>query len=95
MKAIVQIIGSTAGIPTPHDGKWLVEWNPHTYYGACDIATTDDPKEAKVFDGPIHVMKEWRIVSAVQAIRPTDGLPNRPLTGLSIMIQNAEALLDE
>jgi hypothetical protein len=86
MSVLVRIIADANGNPTPHDGRWVVRWNPHTKFGVCDIQSTSDIRKARRFANPGHAVEEWRTISRVQLIRPTDGKPNRPLNGLSIEI---------
>ena len=84
MAVIIRIIGAApGGQPTPHDGKFVVHWNPHTEYGIAELETSDDPCKARVFADVLEAWREWSTVSDVQATRPDDK-PNRPLTGLSI-----------
>jgi hypothetical protein len=88
MSVIVQVIGASSGVPTPHDGRWVVEWNPHVPFGTLALTSTDDPAKAKRFPSFEDVMRQRRTVSHVQAYRP-DGQPNRPLSGIDIEIKNA------
>lgn len=87
MGVIVRIIGAADGkTRTPHDGKFVVAWNPHTMAGFLDVISTTDWKKAKVFKDTAEVFKEWRAVSKKQPLRPWDKLPNKPLTGVSLDI---------
>ena len=90
MNAIVKVIGTLDGTPSPHDGRWVVGWNPHTPYGTCEIATTPDRALAKVFVDAEEAYRQWHATSVLAPYRP-DGLPNRPLTGLTVEIVNLEA----
>ena len=90
MTVIVRIIalaGGTGTASSPHEGRWVRYWNPHTRAGVCELETTVNRAEARRFASPDVVMAEWRTVSVVEARRPWDGEPNRPLTGLSIQTQ--------
>lgn len=84
---VVQVLGAVNGVATRHDDEFVVSWNPHTIFGCCDIETTPDKKRARVFANISEVFSELRTVSNVQPRRPTDGKPNRPLTGLHVMIE--------
>lgn len=84
MSSIVKIIGAAGGTRTPHDGRYVVAWNPHTRYGMLECESTDDVTKAHQFDGA-DAFRAWTTVSSVQAVRP-DGLPNKPLTALTIEI---------
>lgn len=82
---VARVISDANGDETPHDGRFVKRWNPHTVYGICDLSSTDDLQAAKKFATASEAMAEWRTVSEVAPRRP-DGLPNRPLTGLTIEI---------
>lgn len=89
MAFVVQIIGAAAGSPkTEHDGRWLISADPHTPYGELAMTTTDDRAKATRFDDIAGLFRLWRTVSKVQLVRPTDGRPNRPLTGMSFIIES-------
>ena len=81
-RVVVRVMCHADGTPTPHDGRYVVAWNPHTPYGTCSIDTTDDIRQARRFRAPQALMT-WRAVSHVEPIRP-DGRPNRPLSGLTV-----------
>lgn len=85
MTNIVRIVGTANGGSTPHDGCYVVAWNPHTKFGTCEIDTTRDLTKARRFKNPAQILDEWTTVSVVQRKRP-DGKPNRPLSGLTIEI---------
>jgi len=88
MSVIVKVIGASSGIVTPHDGRWVVEWNPHVTFGTLALTSTDDPAKAKRFPSIADVMRQRQTVSRMQTYRP-DGQPNRPLSGIDIEIENA------
>ena len=85
---IVKIIGAST-CATPHDGRYLVSWNPNTRYGELHCVSTDDPGAAKVFDDVRDAMNDWHTVSKVEPNRPSDGRPNRPLSALTITFEDA------
>lgn len=86
---IAQIHCAANGTPTPHDGRYVVDWNPHTKAGVLELTSTTDKAQARRF-----VMREatvqWRTVSQVQPQRPWDGMPNRPLTAVTIVFERVE-----
>lgn len=83
MKAtIIRVIGGADGRSTPHDGRYVVSWNPHTEYGALELTSTDDPAKAKRF-AFAEAFGEYRTVSQRQFLRPDGGI-NRPLTGITV-----------
>ena len=84
MKTIVKVVAlATGGMPSQHENKYVAHWSPHTKAGICELETTTDPDKAKRFDGIQEIWAEWKTVSDVEAVRPWDGKPNRPLTGIS------------
>lgn len=89
MKAIVMIVGAADGTSrTPHDGRYLVAWNPHTPEGELNVATSPNKGYARVFDDVKDVLDTWQTVSNVQPTRG-DGKPNRPLTAVHLSVQRA------
>lgn len=86
---IVRIVGAVGDIATPHDGHFLMDWNPHTEYGHLEVYSTAIKYKAKRFAEAKDALDEWNTVSNVQPTRP-DGKPNRPLTALSILIEKEE-----
>lgn len=85
MSVLVKIASLADGSKTPHDGRYLKRWNPHTEFGTCEIDTTADRAKAKRFADVVKALAEWKTVSRRQTYRP-DGELNRPLTGLTIEI---------
>lgn len=90
MPSIVKIIGAANGTPTPHDGRYVVSWNPHTRYGVLECVSTDDIAKATRFDGAHDALDRYLTISSVQSRRP-DGEANRPLRALTIEILGAGA----
>lgn len=91
MKSIVRVICAADGRKTPHDGRYVVAWNPHTPAGELELTSSDNPHDARQF-AQNELWDEWRAISNVQPKRPWDGMPNRPLTGLNLDIIHVEAL---
>ena len=84
----VWIVGAADGVPTPHDGRWLVSWNPHTEFGVLELTSTDKRSKASIMSlEEIHA--QWAAQSRMQPLRPNDGQPNRPLTAVTIEIMRA------
>ena len=81
----VRVEGAANGRATPHDGRWLVAWNPHTEAGTLELTSTDDRAAAGTFE-PMQVLEQWKTVSNVQRRRPWDGELNRPLTGVNVSL---------
>lgn len=81
---IIRIVGAADGrTPTPHDGQFLVSWNPHTKFGELEVESSYRREDARKFDTASQALEEWRTVSNIQDKRP-DGMPNRPLTALTL-----------
>jgi hypothetical protein len=88
MAYVVLIIGSPSA-KTPHDGRWLVAWDPNTEAGTLSCTSTDEVREARQFERAGDALDEWKTISSVQPTRPWDGKPNRPLSGLTITLERA------
>jgi hypothetical protein len=88
MAVTAKVFCASDGSPTPHDGRYVSWWNPHTEAGVLECVTTDDLAEAKTWATITEVFAERRTVSKVQPTRPWDGLPNRPLMGIAVEIDN-------
>jgi hypothetical protein len=84
---IVRVICAANGDVTPHDGRYVVRWNPHTQAGVLELTSTDYRPRARRFTMQ-EVHQEWSTVSRVEPTRPWDGKPNRPLAGVSIEIED-------
>lgn len=81
----VKVVSRADGRSSPHDGRWIVACNPHVNAGDLDVRTTEDRAQACIF-----TLEEWwnlyRTTSRVQRVRPWDGKPNRPVTGLNYIL---------
>lgn len=83
---VVKVIGAAdGGIVTPHDGRYVIDWDANTCFGTLACTSTDDLSLAREFASTDEIFQEWRAISIVEPRRP-DGLINRPLTGLTIEI---------
>jgi hypothetical protein len=89
MSRIVQVVCAADGGRTPHDGRWVVSWNPHTEAGTLELTSTSDKAKARRFENGDEFV-EWKTISKVQPRRPWDGKPNRPLTGITIHTEVAD-----
>ena len=87
MSVVVKIEGAASGAPTPHDGRYVLFWNPHSAFGFADLVTTDDRYKARQFRDAAHALEEYRTVSNVEKRRPTDGKPNRPLSAFTVTLE--------
>lgn len=84
---VVRIVSAADGTATPHDGRWVVAWDSDSEAGELVCTSTACRAKARRFTGQREVFAEWTAVSKKQPTRPWDGLPNRPLTGLSIEME--------
>lgn len=88
-EVIVKVVCASDGSSTPHDGRWVVAWNPHTAFGLLELTSTANRAAAQRFGGPHEVLREWKTISMRHPLRP-DGKANRPLSGLTISLEAAE-----
>lgn len=89
MPVVIRIVRAENGTRTPHDGRFLVAWNPHQPYGTLAVTSTDDISKARRFSGVFRAISDARTISRVQPRRP-DGLPNRPLSALTFEVVPVE-----
>jgi hypothetical protein len=78
----ILLIGTSAGVPTPHDGRYISGYespglNPDLTWMGGYIETTADIKQALGFPTGMAALLKYR---EANGIRPYDGEPNRPLT---------------
>ena len=81
-KVILRVLGAADGTPTPHDGRYVTDWNPHTLFGILAVNSTADRDKATVFESH-EAMERWKAISSIQKRRP-DGRANRPLSALTV-----------
>lgn len=86
MTIVVRIVSRADGSHTPHDGRFVFHWNPHTEAGVLELDSVRDPALARRFTDLDEAVREWNTVSHVQPKRPWDGAPNRPLTAVTAEI---------
>lgn len=85
-EVIVMVVGNSGGGTTPHDGRYVVHWDPHTEYGILKLTSSVQRGLARRFASAEQVLKEWRTISKHHPVRP-DGKPNRPLSGITISVE--------
>lgn len=90
MKYVIQIVESVGvQIPLPAEqwvGSYIRSVDFEANGGRGDVRITWDPEEALQFDSAFRAMEFWRTQSKTVPLRPTDGLPNRPLTAYTVSI---------
>lgn len=84
MSIVVRVVCAADGSKTPHDGCYVVAWNPHTKAGILELTSTPNPAEAYHFANVGQVVQEYRTVSRIERVRSWDGRLNRPLTGVTV-----------
>jgi hypothetical protein len=80
---IIRVVGVPEGWRTPHDGRWIVDYDPDTPYGMLALTTTASPAKARHFATFNEAWDYCQRPSATHPKRP-DGRPNRPVSGLSL-----------
>lgn len=80
------VVSGANGDPTPHDGRYVVHWDPHTEFGMLKLVSTTQRGLAYRFPSAEQVLKEWRTISKHHPVRP-DGKANRPLAGITISVE--------
>lgn len=91
----LKLVGLANGPRTPHDGRYLMEYDPRWRSESERVVdedghmlliylfrTTDDIRKAMRFETPTAAFSVWKSVSPNLPTRP-DGKPNRPLTAFT------------
>jgi hypothetical protein len=84
LPVIVRVMRASNGQKTPHDNRFVVEWDPHTRAGILSLKSSPDPERAHIFSSAAEVLEQRRTISHSQPTRPWDGEPNRPLMALAV-----------
>jgi hypothetical protein len=84
LPVIVRVMCASDGHKTPHDNRYVVEWDPHTRAGILSVRSSADPERARIFSSAAEVLEQRRTISHAQSTRPWDGEPNRPLMALAV-----------
>ena len=83
----MQLVCLANGEASPHDGTYLVQYEPPAMrvdasgYEGGILITTRVVAEAHKFSDSVELFECWRKANGV---RPYDGKPNRPLTAYTI-----------
>lgn len=85
---VIRAAGFANGTPCPHEGQFLKSFDHEAHRGQGEGDFTANAAEAMKFKGTTEAFEFWRRQSKTRKLRP-DGKPNRPLTSLSIMIEDA------
>ena len=84
---VIRAMGFANGRHCPHVGQWLLSFDFNAHNGQGFGVFTKNPAKAMRFDDAKAAFAFWRTQSVVKPLRP-DGKPNRPLTALTIEIEN-------
>lgn len=82
------------GVPCPIAGQWLKSFDFEYDNGRGDGTFTNDPRKAMVFESQRHAEDYWNTVPKCRPYR-TDGLPNKPLTSTTCVIEPRELAIKE
>jgi hypothetical protein len=90
VSAVIRVIGLIAGRRSPHDGRFVVDYDPTPI--ACGeppvLVTTSDIEYARRFDSTVSALRFWQMDSGLLR---DDGKPDRPLTAYTVEITKCEA----
>lgn len=81
---VIKAVGYANGEPCPFAGQYLVSYDPDA--PAADFAWDKD--KAKRFPDLEAALAEWNQVCGTDPVRE-DGKPNKPLTAITVVIDNA------
>lgn len=84
---VPHIIGGSVGRATPDVPHWVRSCDVDADGGRGRLEITSDPALALRFPDFVAAWDYWRRQSTVEPLR-FDGKPNRPLTALSISIED-------
>lgn len=83
---VIRALGFANGVPCPHEDEWLESFDHDAYNGRGYGTFTRKINHAKRFASKAEAFEFWGRQSAVKPLRP-DGRPNKPLTALTIEIE--------
>lgn len=88
MPYVMRIVGLVRGGATPHDGRYVVEFDAGPVglpLGECVLRTSRNIEHARRYATREDAHYAWRSMDIREPTRP-DGRPNRPLTVFSVEI---------
>lgn len=85
---VIRAIGFANETPCPHEGQFLMKADFEAFGGQGHMVFTDDVGKALKFATAGDALLFWQTTSRTKPKRP-DGRPNRPLTTLTIEIEDA------
>lgn len=87
MNVVIRAIAFANGEHCPHAGQWLKSFDHEAYNGRGYAEYTTDLAKAMQFSSPGEALAFWNKQSVIKPLRP-DGLPNKPLTALTMVLEN-------
>jgi hypothetical protein len=85
---VIKAVMFANGAPCPHAGTYLKSADFEAHGGIGWMTFTRNPGSALKFDSAGAAIAYWRTRSKTVPTRP-DGKPNRPLTALTVEIEDA------
>jgi hypothetical protein len=85
---VIKAVAFANGMPCPHAGQWLSRADFEAHNGQGHMTFTDNPRRAMKFADAAAALSYWQTPSRKWPLRP-DGKPNRPLTALTVEIEDA------
>jgi hypothetical protein len=85
---VLKAIGFANGVHCPHEGQYLKYADFDAYDGRGFMTFTKKASDAMTFPDFRAAMVFWQTTSKARP-RREDGMPNRPLTALTIEIEDA------
>ena len=82
----IKVVGFANGQECRHAGQYLKSMDFEAYNGHGYATFTPDPDKAMQFPNARAAMSFWKTQSKTHPLR-TDGKPNRPLTGTTVVIE--------
>lgn len=86
---VIRAVAFANGAPCPHAGEWLRRFDHDAYNGVGYGVFTTDKASAALFANACEALEFWRRQSSVRPFRG-DGEPNRPMTALTIEVEDAD-----
>lgn len=85
---VIRAIGFANGMHCPHEGQFLKKADFEAFGGQGHMTFTDDITKALKFASAGDALIFWQTTSKTKPKR-ADGRPNRPLTALTVDIEDA------
>jgi hypothetical protein len=85
---VIRAIAFANGTACPHAGQFVERADFEAHNGQGRMAFTDDIRKALKFPTAGDAIQFWQTTSKGYPRRP-DGKPNRPLTALTVQIEDA------